>query len=122
MTAIKTRPIRTAPGFAFPAYPVRALARAIAATWTVMKNRRRLRALGDLDDYLLADIGLTRADLRDAYAAPLLVDPSLRLAAVVDKQHRTVSENRPRGRRGDAALRSDDMPGPSPRYISGRCE
>ena len=32
--------------------------------------------LAELDDRMLADIGLTRSDLRDAYAEPLWHDPT----------------------------------------------
>jgi uncharacterized protein YjiS (DUF1127 family) len=40
------------------------------------KNRRDAVRLADLDDRMLADIGLTRCDLRDAYAEPLWRDPT----------------------------------------------
>jgi len=40
------------------------------------KNRRDAMRLADLDDRMLADIGLTRCDLRDAYAEPLWRDPT----------------------------------------------
>ncbi|AMN44814.1 DUF1127 domain-containing protein [Rhodoplanes sp. Z2-YC6860] len=45
-----------------------------------MKNRRDSFRLADLDDRMLADIGLHRSDLRDAYAGPLWRDPSELLA------------------------------------------
>lgn len=45
-----------------------------------VKNRRDAFRLADLDDRMLADIGLNRSDLRDAYAAPLWRDPSELLA------------------------------------------
>ena len=40
------------------------------------KNRRQARMLTTMDDRMLADIGLTRSDLRDAYAGPLWRDPT----------------------------------------------
>ena len=46
----------------------------------VAENRRVMASLGELDDRGLADIGLTRQDLRDATALPLGVDPSPALA------------------------------------------
>jgi uncharacterized protein YjiS (DUF1127 family) len=46
-----------------------------------MKNRRDVFRLADLDDRMLADIGLNRSDLRDAYAGPLWRDPSELLAS-----------------------------------------
>ena len=45
-----------------------------------MKNRRDAFRLADLDDRMLADIGICRSDLRDAYAGSLWQDPSELLA------------------------------------------
>ena len=58
--------------------------RKIAATF---KHRRDLSALAGLDDRMLADIGLTRSDLREAFSEPLWRDPTSLLV------------NRVRGRR-----------------------
>jgi uncharacterized protein YjiS (DUF1127 family) len=44
------------------------------------KNRHSASMLARLDDRMLADIGLTRSDLRDAYAEPLWEDPTSVLA------------------------------------------
>jgi uncharacterized protein YjiS (DUF1127 family) len=41
-----------------------------------IKNRRAATVLAGLDDHMLADIGLTRSDLRDAYSEPLWHDPT----------------------------------------------
>ena len=41
-----------------------------------LKNRHAAGRLAGLDDRMLADIGLTRSDLRDAYAEPLWHDPT----------------------------------------------
>ena len=41
-----------------------------------LRNRRYAGQLAGLDDRMLADIGLTRSDLRDAYAEPLWHDPT----------------------------------------------
>ena len=46
----------------------------------VLKNRRDAGMLAGMDDRMLADIGLTRSDLRDAYAQPLWRDPTDMLA------------------------------------------
>jgi len=40
------------------------------------RNRRHVAALSELDDHLLRDIGLERADLRAALAQPRHRDPS----------------------------------------------
>jgi uncharacterized protein YjiS (DUF1127 family) len=45
-----------------------------------IKNRRDAMRLVDLDDRMLADIGITRSDLRDAYSAAPWRDPSELLA------------------------------------------
>jgi uncharacterized protein YjiS (DUF1127 family) len=42
----------------------------------LLKNRRNARMMAGMDDRMLADIGLTRSDLRDAYAQPLWRDPT----------------------------------------------
>jgi uncharacterized protein YjiS (DUF1127 family) len=42
----------------------------------LLKNRRNARMLAGMDDRMLADIGLSRSDLRDAYAQPLWRDPT----------------------------------------------
>jgi uncharacterized protein YjiS (DUF1127 family) len=41
-----------------------------------LKNRWHAGRLAGLDDRMLADIGITRSDLRDAYAEPLWHDPT----------------------------------------------
>ena len=46
----------------------------------IAENRRVLAALGGLDDRDLADIGLSRQDLRDVTALPLGLDPTPILA------------------------------------------
>jgi uncharacterized protein YjiS (DUF1127 family) len=41
-----------------------------------IEHRRAAQALVRFDDRMLADIGLTRADLRDAYAVSVWTDPT----------------------------------------------
>lgn len=65
---------------AMTAAVARGVYRGFADAWTVMQNRRQLRGIAELDDHLLADIGLTRDDVRDAYALPAHRDPGLFLA------------------------------------------
>ncbi len=54
---------------------------AIRKIGRVLKNRSDAAILAKLDDRMLSDIGLTRSDLRDAYAEPLWSDPTRVLAA-----------------------------------------
>ena len=44
------------------------------------RHRREARALAGLDRYMLADIGITRADVHDAFSAPFWEDPTELLA------------------------------------------
>jgi uncharacterized protein YjiS (DUF1127 family) len=46
-----------------------------------VKSRHELEGLVGFDDRMLADIGLTRGDLRDAIAEPLWRDPTAILVA-----------------------------------------
>jgi uncharacterized protein YjiS (DUF1127 family) len=48
------------------------------------KNRRDATSLSGMDDRMLADIGLTRGDLRDAYSEPVWRDPT---AILVSRAH-----------------------------------
>ena len=50
----------------------------------LIKNRRDAAVLAGLDDRMLADIGLTRGDLRDAYSEPVWRDPT---AVLVSRAH-----------------------------------
>jgi len=67
---------------AFSSFGTAATGLAIAAvTGTVqfvkaIARRRMLAQLGEFDDRMLRDIGLTRSDLRDASAGPLWQDPT----------------------------------------------
>jgi uncharacterized protein YjiS (DUF1127 family) len=56
-------------------------ARLGAGLGRAVRNRRAAAGLAGLDDHMLADIGLTRSDLRDAYAEPLWHDPTDLLAS-----------------------------------------
>jgi len=51
-------------------------------TWPlrVAAHRHAMNELGGLDDRELADIGLSRQDLRDVTALPLTLDPTEQLA------------------------------------------
>ena len=58
--------------------------RRIRAFARVFKNRHDAAMLAGLDDRMLADIGLTRGDLRDAYSEPVWRDPT---AVLVSRSH-----------------------------------
>ena len=65
--------------FATAAYLGRGVAlvgRGLARLGHALSNRRAATTLATLDDHMLADIGITRSDLRDAYAEPLWHDPT----------------------------------------------
>jgi len=50
------------------------------------RNRREAMALAGLDRRLLADIGLNRADLNDAFSEPFWQDPTLLLRERSDER------------------------------------
>ena len=50
----------------------------------LLKNRRDAASLAGMDERMLADIGLTRGDLRDAYSEPVWRDPT---AILVSRAH-----------------------------------
>ena len=60
----------------------------------LVKNRRDAVVLSGLDDRMLADIGLTRGDVRDAYSEPVWRDPT---AILVSRSHeRRINRRRTR--------------------------
>ena len=71
-----------------------------------LKNRRQAVMLARMDDRMLADIGLNRSDLRDAYAQPLWRDPTDTLA--------TRALERRVNRRGGVEARPVDAPAIAP--------
>ena len=50
------------------------------------RNRREAMALAGLDRRMLADIGLSRADLRDAFSEPFWEDPTVLLRQRSDER------------------------------------
>ena len=62
-----------------------------------IRNRNEAAMLGSFDDRMLADIGLTRSDVRDAYSEPLWRDPTTILASRVHERRL----NRPHGNLGE---------------------
>jgi uncharacterized protein YjiS (DUF1127 family) len=67
------------------------VAAAIRKVGRVLKHRRDAAMLAGLDDRMLSDIGLTRSDLRDAYAEPLWTDPT----GILAERARERQVNRP---------------------------
>jgi len=63
----------------------------------VIRNRRDARILAGLDRHMLADIGLTRSDVSDAFSAPLWEDPTalLRERAMERRLNRPVAPKVP---------------------------
>ena len=59
-----------------------------------LRNRRTVTRLDTLDDHVLADIGLTRADVREALSLPLTDDPSTHLSMLV-RRRRGVPQSHP---------------------------
>jgi uncharacterized protein YjiS (DUF1127 family) len=53
----------------------------ITSAWRMLRNRKEINGLNEMDDSQLADIGLTRADLRHALlTSSLFEDPSASLS------------------------------------------
>ncbi|MGQ4275231.1 DUF1127 domain-containing protein [Terrihabitans sp. B22-R8] len=70
-----------APGLA--SFHLRDFARAIGAAFQAILNRYSAgRALAGFDQRMLADIGLTEADVSSAFSEPLWRDPTLRLSVL----------------------------------------
>jgi uncharacterized protein YjiS (DUF1127 family) len=80
-----------------------------------MRHRREAQILARLDAKMLADIGLTQADVRDAFSEPLWRDPTGVLATRISERRsarrRTIFE-RSAGKLTRAA--SAETRGPSP--------
>lgn len=62
-----------------PAGVLSALLRSASAALRSWNNRRQVKALGEFDDHLLADIGVTREDVRWALDLPFSHDPGIEL-------------------------------------------
>jgi uncharacterized protein YjiS (DUF1127 family) len=66
---------------------------ATVVRWTkilarVQRNRREAQVLANLDRHMLADIGITRADLRDAFSEPFWEDPTALLQERAEERRR----------------------------------
>lgn len=76
-----------------PADALSALARMLRRGFRLWSARRKLTRLTELDDHLLADIGLTREDVRLALDLPFSHEP-------VQELQKRALRNRARGWRG----------------------
>ena len=56
----------------------------VRAVLQIVKNRRDATILAGMDEHMLADIGLTRGDVRDAFSEPVWRDPT---AILVSRAH-----------------------------------
>jgi uncharacterized protein YjiS (DUF1127 family) len=56
----------------------------VRAVLQTLKNRRDAIVLAGMDEHMLADIGLTRGDVRDAFSEPVWRDPT---AILVSRAH-----------------------------------
>jgi uncharacterized protein YjiS (DUF1127 family) len=71
-------------------YPVVLSAKSVARS---VRNRREALVLARLDQHMLADIGLTRSDINDAFSTPLWEDPTALLneRAIERRMNRAVT-------------------------------
>jgi uncharacterized protein YjiS (DUF1127 family) len=71
------------------------------------RHRREAHLLAGLDRRMLADIGLTRADVRDAFSEPFWEDPTalLRERALERRLNRSLTRAPPRERPADNGFR-----------------
>ncbi len=75
-----------------------------------LHRRRILAELGEFDDRMLRDIGLTRGDLRDAVAGPLWQDPtSVLVVRAVEKRAARRLDQREMARSQDLHSDSRDL-------------
>ena len=80
----------------------------------IVRNRRDATILASLDDRMLADIGLTRGDVRDAVSEPVWRDPTAILVSRVQER---------RSSRRRVIVISERFPSPSivpsvPKHVS----
>jgi uncharacterized protein YjiS (DUF1127 family) len=83
----------------------------------VLRHRREANVLVRLDRHMLADIGITRADVQDAFSTPLWQDPTELLSERVNERRHNRPSSRPHG------VPATPSPAPirSPR-IGARCQ
>jgi uncharacterized protein YjiS (DUF1127 family) len=70
-------------------------ARALNSLVKAFKDRREVMNLAEFDDRMLADIGLTRGDVRSALEEPMHQSPSWVLVRRADQRARSARKARP---------------------------
>jgi uncharacterized protein YjiS (DUF1127 family) len=60
----------------------------VTGLFQAWSNRRKVSKLGEFDDHILADLGLTREDVRWALNQPFSYDPSITLQWRALRNHR----------------------------------
>jgi uncharacterized protein YjiS (DUF1127 family) len=60
------------------------------------RHRREARVLAGLDRHMLADIGITRSDVRDAFSEPFWQDPTALLSERAGERRHNRSRGAPR--------------------------
>ena len=92
---------------------------AVAAHWAKIvakasRNRREAKKLAGLDRHMLADIGLTRADVNDAFSEPFWEDPTalLRERAIERRMNRGLSRSQ-RAAYPEYSVRPETQVGPA---------
>ena len=68
---------------------VQGISRAVGDFVRNVRHRREIKALAELDDRLLKDIGLTRGDVEGALSESLLSNPSVVLVRSVERHSRS---------------------------------
>ena len=79
----------TAPQSSPFAFVVAGLTAAIRKVGQFVKNRHDTSLLAEMDDRMLADIGLTRSDIRDAVSEPIWSDPTAILASRAQERRKS---------------------------------
>ncbi|MBB2969717.1 DUF1127 domain-containing protein [Mesorhizobium sp. RMAD-H1] len=90
MTTIKTTTVKL-PATGFAATMTQWATRAfnmVVKFFVVRRNRAAILQLGDLDDYMLKDIGISRSDLYAVLGHSYLDDPSSELGTIADARAR----------------------------------
>jgi uncharacterized protein YjiS (DUF1127 family) len=81
-----TTPLSVCPGAPRREAMIVGVLRNVVAFVVRRRNRRAVARLVELDDYLLADIGLDRSELRESLGVPYAQDPSRYLVSLAESR------------------------------------